>query len=98
MSRIEMAILLRLASSKERMTPSTIGYCLIGSGDIVPRREKPNAQGAALMVVRPLHHLERMKMIDYWDREGEQRGYAITQTGRHALLSLEANPVGGTQS
>ncbi|WP_372364218.1 hypothetical protein ACCQ07_22170 (plasmid) [Xanthomonas sp. NCPPB 3583] len=93
MSQVEMAILLRLASSKERMIPSTIGYCLIASGDIVPRREKPSAQGAALMVARPLHQLEHSKMIDYWDREDEQRGYAITQAGRRAISDLQDKPV-----
>ncbi len=91
MSEIKLSILRVLASSKERMIPNSIGYALIGQGDITPRRPMPNAQGAALMVARPIAQLERDKLIDYWDRHGESRGYAITAKGRD-YIDQQAKP------
>lgn len=85
-----------VAKSQERLIPNTIGYILIDSKDLIPRRSNPSAQGAALMVVKPLAKLEKLKLIRYDDPEYSQRGYAATAAGRALLADIDrAEPTHG---
>lgn len=79
-----------IATSSERMIPNTIGYILIDSKDIVPRRPNPSAQGAAMMVIKPLAALEKLHLIRYDDPEWQQRGYAVTHEGRQYLARVDS--------
>jgi hypothetical protein len=78
-----------VVESPERLIPSSIGYMLIDSKDLVPRRSNPSAQGAALMVVKPLAKLEKLKLIRYDDPEYCQRGYDATAAGRALLAEID---------
>lgn len=78
-----------VVESPERLIPNTIGYMLIDSKDLAPRRSKPSAQGAALMVVKPLAKLENLKLIRYEDPEYCQRGYAATAAGRALIAEAD---------
>lgn len=78
-----------VAASRERLIPNTIGYMLIDSKDLAPRRANPSAQGAALMVVKPLAKLEKLKLIRYDDPDYSQRGYAATAAGVALLAEID---------
>ncbi len=78
-----------VAASQERLIPNAIGYTLIDSKDLVPRRSNPSAQGAALMVVKPLAKLEKLKLIRYDDPEYSRRGYVVTAAGVALLAKID---------